>query len=965
MSYFHKNYAFFDIKAKGIRNCQRGAYYAVLAHFTRSENPCLLGLPTGSGKTALMMALCFGLKINRALIITPYTILREQTSSKFRMLKDLKKAKAIPRTLKGPKVRNNKHKFQDKQDWNECLQYDVVVATTKTTSPKEKQVIENPVGIFDILFIDEAHHSPASTWTALLESFQIKRTKIILLTGTPYRRDKKDIKADLVYDYSIDLAIQNKIFAPVKFINAGRSVKSRDTKLAKKGLRVWKDTIAESKQKPLLLIKTDRIKHANLLSKKYNKLGAKVLLIHTGLSHANNLETLDLLKKGEIDGIVTVGMVGEGLDIPKLKIAIFHRNPQSLPHTIQVIGRLARTNTSITQGKVVGFTDDFSRETFKLYEASPDWLKLIPDLEKKLISGRVNIEEDQLLEPGQDFIFDSDINPFFSISAYKFINSPKMPNISAISNWKNKRENSISSVERISTYKNDTLLIITKLIDQPGWLKPGGFSRILQESFDLHIYFQHKNIVLEYTKAPDIATRLRKILFGDTLKKLSPKSLNRVLKSGEGAYVVVGLKNSGGFSQLNPNYKMLLGSEAQATITNSDTKNFHTGHCLMRMRRHERTSEVRGIAYKRSKIWALRRENLVGFREWCFLIANSLLGKGDYLLPGLERLRQTELLKSFKGKKPLAIVENSALLTKKVRFISNNSERDNLIGILNIIIKSYNSKIIKCAIEGFRNEFNISIGKDGEILYSSKHKLKCLVEVDPIDGVLKKMMLLKFLELFPPKIIFADGSTLTDGLYSKPSYIPELDSKVFKKIDWDSCDINSEIEDTPHGISVQKYILKKYLCKYDVNTIIIQDHGTWELADIITIDLIKNQITFFHVKSTGVKKGKRLTPGARREDIDEVLSQSICSGRWVKNIGFAEEIERRLKNRSATKIISGKETQILKFLKTYESRLWAFEIIAVQPGVKISEFSDSMKSMLASTQDYITSTGATFQFIGS
>jgi superfamily II DNA or RNA helicase len=118
----------------GLRNCQLGAYWAVWSHFTSAAKPALVSLPTGAGKTALMMALSFGLKASRVLIITPAATLRDQTAEKFRHLDDLRSAGSITRSVPSPTVRSNTQQLSTRKAWLELRSADVVVATPKTTS---------------------------------------------------------------------------------------------------------------------------------------------------------------------------------------------------------------------------------------------------------------------------------------------------------------------------------------------------------------------------------------------------------------------------------------------------------------------------------------------------------------------------------------------------------------------------------------------------------------------------------------------------------------------------------------------------------------------------------------------------------------------------------------------------------------------------------------------------------------
>ena len=54
-TFFDNNFAEFDLEVAtgiGLRKCQIGAIYAVQSHFTKSNEPALISMPTGSGKTA-------------------------------------------------------------------------------------------------------------------------------------------------------------------------------------------------------------------------------------------------------------------------------------------------------------------------------------------------------------------------------------------------------------------------------------------------------------------------------------------------------------------------------------------------------------------------------------------------------------------------------------------------------------------------------------------------------------------------------------------------------------------------------------------------------------------------------------------------------------------------------------------------------------------------------------------------
>src|SRR5262245_13602619 len=91
---------------KGFRACQLGAIWAVKSHFTVSNERVLINLPTGAGKTAVMMALAFELGARRVFILTPSAFVREQTAQAFATLEQLfDQIAALPLKLKTVKAR--------------------------------------------------------------------------------------------------------------------------------------------------------------------------------------------------------------------------------------------------------------------------------------------------------------------------------------------------------------------------------------------------------------------------------------------------------------------------------------------------------------------------------------------------------------------------------------------------------------------------------------------------------------------------------------------------------------------------------------------------------------------------------------------------------------------------------------------------------------------------------------------
>lgn len=109
MPYFRDNYSLvrhtLSIEnVPGLRNAQVGGLYAVASHFTLSKEPALVVMPTGTGKTAVLMLTPFMRRSKRALIITPSVLVRNQVADDFKNLSVLKLMEVLPGDVEGPKV---------------------------------------------------------------------------------------------------------------------------------------------------------------------------------------------------------------------------------------------------------------------------------------------------------------------------------------------------------------------------------------------------------------------------------------------------------------------------------------------------------------------------------------------------------------------------------------------------------------------------------------------------------------------------------------------------------------------------------------------------------------------------------------------------------------------------------------------------------------------------------------------
>ena len=88
----------------GLRLPQVGALHAVASHWTLGHDPAIVVMPTGTGKTEVMIAASVATACDRLLVIIPTDALREQTASKFQtygLLREIGIIGALPHPVVG------------------------------------------------------------------------------------------------------------------------------------------------------------------------------------------------------------------------------------------------------------------------------------------------------------------------------------------------------------------------------------------------------------------------------------------------------------------------------------------------------------------------------------------------------------------------------------------------------------------------------------------------------------------------------------------------------------------------------------------------------------------------------------------------------------------------------------------------------------------------------------------------
>ncbi|MFW5794766.1 MAG: DEAD/DEAH box helicase [Bacillota bacterium] len=949
-NYNKVNYPIGDDDNPGLRNAQLGAIHSISSFFTLNETkPALIVMPTGSGKTAVLTMVPFVLKSDKVLVVTPAKMVRQQIKEEFSLLKTLHKARVFKDKIDKPEVYEMKHKIEN-EDLESIEKAEVVVATPICALSLSKY--SKYKNLFDLTLIDEAHHVPAKTWTEIL--LNMKHTKKVLFTATPFRMDEKEIKGEIIYNYPLSQAYKDEIFGEIKYIPVKKS-EEKDKLISKKAEEIYL-LDQEEGYKHYLMVRAKSKAKSKKLEKLYKEnTELKLKRVDSSMAKSTAQKAIDQLKDGELDGIICVNMLGEGFDFPNLKIAAVHGPHKSLASTLQFIGRFARTNASnIGTAKFIAMNDEELKiENKSLYKSDAVWQEIIIDLseqrveeeetQKNYVSSYIdknpeNIDENQFSLYGIKTNLHAKI---FQVEDFDI--EANFPDICAIKfgPFINENENTVVAVGR--NYFT------------PKWYSGNRLKDIENILFIIH-YQESTKLVFIYSQIKS-ESLYEKIIesFSSDYKNISRYEMNRVLANLNNREMFnTGMQHR--YEESGESYRIIAGSDTSQNIDPNTGKIFSAGHVFCKADFGE---EEITIGYSSgSKIWSSSYGNLREFVRWCNKNGNKIEDSTlevktntnfDYL-PVPKKLNEYPdniFLASFPGEvyaKPYPI------------YSKEDDKKIGLIVDLNVIIPQENISEDEIELEFKLEEYQQNVKCDLKGTYSSNNsEIYIKAGRDEIE-------IADYLNEYPLTFRTTDDKMITKDEISvgNPGAISFSKDNI-EAINWElyDTDIRSEVETEEVGSNSIQESLKEILLENAVFDFIIFDHSTGEIADFIAVEVTEDKfkMSLFHVKSMGASNYNSSTG-----DIYEVTGQAVKSVIWLKTkSSLLEKMEKRRKS-SHCQFIKGDYDDFHEQFKKSDKALRA-KIVIVQPSIsKNQDMPFKIQDILAASEYYIKRCGKVNDF---
>lgn len=975
-----------DEEHPGLRKPQLGALHAVLGHFLSPQDIATIVLPTGTGKTETMLSAMVAGKCKKLLVTVPSSALRNQIFRKFKTLGVLKDPKfgIVGAGALYPIVGVINTSFDSADELNDFIAKCNVVITTMQiidSAPEDQQDVY--VKAFTNVFVDEAHHIVAESWRKFADRFP--KDRLIQFTATPFRNDGKRLEGKIIFNYSLKQAQEDGYYRTIQFLPIREYDDDKaDLAIALRAVEQLRSDL-DAGYHHMLMARCENTSRADEIFEIYKELcpDLKPVVIYSG--HPEYKRKYDVIVHKDTNVIVCVNMLGEGFDLPELKIAAFHDIRKSLPVTLQFAGRFTRTSRDANLGRasfVANLADvDVQQELNNLYEEDADWNILLANAN----DNRVESQEEykQVLDGFRNGVNSkipvSSIFPKLSAVVYKCYSNTWRPDdcMKGIRGFENMDFTSydVNDTEKlvVVVYAKEQNIegIHVKDVKTLAWNYLVLFWDVdknllfINSSDNSGVYKEiAKNVVGEEGREPTLIKGMDVFRTFHNLKRIKLRN--------------VGLKVYMGKDE---RFRMHAGRDVETALSDAQLQNSEKAFVVGDgFENGDRTSI--GASFK-GRIWSLNGAgNVLTFKEWC-------LGQGEKLtndsVDGNQILKQTLIPKTIhiipKKAEAFAIDWDGIMWDNRESYFTFNlhGEESRLYNTDLVLRENepvQGNAVFFAVTNGTqRVEFKMELFENSQ---NPNHKYADfrITKLSECEATIsygsKTVELEKYLYDNTPTIYFADGSSLCGTEYIELNSPPALyDRDRIIQWDWQGVKLSEESQGVAPKLktdSIQYHVIHE-LQKEDYD-IIFDDDNAGEIADVITMKQVNNKlrIELYHLKFA--QDGR---VSNRIDNFYEVCGQAQKSANWKYK--EAEELvdhmlRREVKREGGTessRIQKGDKETLVKLLKLAKKKVPVeYSIYIVQPGVSKESVSDEILTLLGVTDSYLKDkTGIDLQVITS
>lgn len=936
------------------RDAQLGALYAILSRqFAGETSPKTIVMPTGSGKTETMLA-AFAARPIQTLVIVPSDALRQQIANKFVTLGILPDCKIVSGDFLTPIVAILKSAISTEGDCDELLEHcNVVVATAAALAVQGKEFKEALFSRCQRLFIDEAHHVAARTWSEVVGRFRNK--PVFQFTATPYREDRRRLSGEILYTYPLRKAQLDGIFARINY----RSIFS-DTKIDIAVAQAAIDQLASDREAELdhiLMARVNSIVRAKEVVALYLTLAPEFapVRLDSKMTPSERSDALTEVKQRRSRIIVCVDMLGEGFDMPQLKIAAIHDPHKSLSVTLQFIGRFTRTAsehlgaaTIIVPREIIGIDERLQR----LYAEDSDWNEVIQDLSDIEIATQKSRDDfDRGFDVSEMPMALRSVRPKMSTVVYRSNNLEWHPD--GISEYVN-----LDGVLGGKAIVNDDEQVLWFIMEDRSSIDWGSFPDLEQTNYVLHVVHCDKSKNLLYINCSansGVYNDLAQAIGGAGVTLVDGNETFRILSKLERRVA----KNLGLLDAISHNrrFMFLVGGDTtegfgptakQKSKTNLFASGFSNG-----------VRASYGVSRK-GRVWShAAASDIYSWVEWA-------KGVGQYVTD--ETIDIDSVMSGFI--KPVRLVERPKLVPLGVELapsmlgsMANPAtvvEGDHEFALYDadftLASHSDNGPIIFNVVTD-KGEYPFEIAFD-----SSGVSYKSLGTDPKTNRARIQSMLSVSLNEHGVIVHFEKEAVLSeDGELLQPDReSPRFSKDALQVGDWKGVDITKESQGSDRRKDTVQHRTIKILSEEEQWDIIMDDDGKGEVADIVFLRSSETEVHMLlgHCKFSGSPK-----PGCRLSDLYTVCGQAVKSHKAKSEFeAVLQKLLRREQGRrdrhGTTGFVKGNRKKLFELANRCRFLRPSVTVLIAQPGLSKAHINNPASELLGCTDHYLSDTCA-------
>jgi superfamily II DNA or RNA helicase len=937
----------------GLRTPQVGAIHSVLGLLTlKSPKPATVVLPTGTGKTETMLSIHAKGGVAKLLVIVPTVALRNQISKKFEYYGVLKQLGVLDEASPYPVVGRIEHGFTTKLGARGFVDAcNVIVATPDALNSSPDDIRNTLLKDCTHLFVDEAHHITAATWNQIKNEFNNK--PVIQFTATPYRNDGEKLGGKIIYNFPLRQAQESGYFSKINYIGVV-DFNDADKALADKAVEQLRSDLSKGLDH-VLMARVKSVARAQEVVDIYKQIATDLepTAMYNSLKEEEKKQAFEDLESRKCRIIVCVNMLGEGYDMPSLKVAAVHDPHHSLGVTLQFIGRFARVSgATIGDATFIVNRGDpqHDKRLKELYQQDNDWNYIVRELSAAAVEEEEDSDE-----------FKEGFNSLPEELSLKNI-APKMSTVVYATNqssWHPERLEEhfgeklftnpvpVNHAERVAW-------LVTKRISPVRW---GDLHRFDEVNYDLYVFYwdsTNKRLYINSSSNDGVYKDIAKLLCGDDVELFRSETTFRPIATlKRRVATTVGVLDT---RNRDTSYQMNSGSNVEftpaATRNKTQTNMFAHGY-------DERTADRITIgASRRGRIWSSKSSvDLKDWMNWCDYIGKKVADTSISLDDITQGFMKPEPISSRPNIIPLLLewpAETYMNVSEEI-LVELNGEACPLLDTELVISEFKNSGPIPFVLRAptWEAKFTVELAND-EMKFSS------VGDVAVYKNRSGSIPFTEYLDRMGLKIICESQVVITSDMhmFTPNATTPAYDSRKLETLDWAGIDIQRESQGAERDATTVQARAVQYVESLDEWDVILDDDGPGEAADIVALKINGNRLigNLIHCKYSGAT-----TAGHRISDLYELCGQAIKSVDKVRNPDLLiKNLIRREKNRrpEQNNLLKGDDHALQKILEEHHILIPSFTITIVQPGVKKPEASSDQLELLAATESYISDTGA-------